>query len=107
MAKIERTINHNLGLDGAKNVVAVLAKKLQDSFGSFVKDVQWSDDKTSATVKGSGFDGNFKVSDKDVKLEMNLGLLTSAFKGKIESEIDKYTTPDQIEKFAKENSAKA
>ena len=36
------------------------------------------------------------------KLVMNLGLLASPFKGKIEEEIDKHTTPEEIDKFAKE-----
>ena len=104
MAKIERTINHSLGLEQAKVAVGALADKLQASFGSFISEVKWNADKTSAEVKGKGFDGNFKVSDKDVKLVMNLGLLTSAFKGKIEQEIDKNTTPEKIAEFAKENA---
>ncbi|MBQ1926290.1 MAG: hypothetical protein II180_09250, partial [Proteobacteria bacterium] len=35
----------------------------------------------------------------------NLGLLTSPFKGKIEEEIDKHTTPEEIDKFAKQVNA--
>lgn len=108
MAKIERNIQHNLGLEGGKAAVDALAKKLQENFGKFINKVEWNADRTAAQVKGTGFDGNFKVTDKTVSLVMNLGLLTSAFKGKIEEEIDKHTTPEEIEKFAKSiDSAKA
>ena len=100
MAKIEREINHSLGLEGGKAAVSALADKLQSSFGSFINSVDWNDDKTAATVKGKGFDGSFKVTDSKVSIVMNLGLLTSPFKGKIENEIDKHTTPDEIAKFA-------
>lgn len=109
MAKIEREIKHSFGLEGGKKLVSALAAKLQDNFGSFIKKVDWNEDKTAAKIDGKGFDGSFQVSESDVKLVMNLGLLTSAFKGKIEDEIDKHTTPEEIDKFAKsvETDAKA
>lgn len=105
MAKIEREINHSFGLEGGKKIVGALADKLQSNFKSFINSIDWSDDKTSATVKGKGFDGSFKVTDSSVKMVMNLGLATSLFKGKIEEEIDKHTTPEEIDKFAKEVNA--
>lgn len=101
MAKIEREFKHSFGLEGGKKIVSALAEKLQANFGSFISNVEWNADKTAADVKGKGFDGNFVVSEDSVKMVMNLGLLTSAFKGKIESEIDKHTTPEEIDKFAK------
>ena len=105
MAKIEREISHNFGMEGGKKIVAALADKLQSNFGSLIKSIDWNADKTAATVKGTGFDGNFKLTDSSVKMVMNLGLLTSPFKGKIEEEIDKHTTPEEIDKFAKQVNA--
>ncbi|MBQ9396420.1 MAG: polyhydroxyalkanoic acid system family protein [Proteobacteria bacterium] len=102
MAKIEREIKHNFGLDGGKKIVGALAEKLEANFKSFISSIKWNDDRTAATVKGTGFDGNFTLTDSSVKLVMNLGLLASPFKGKIEEEIDKHTTPEEIDKFAKE-----
>lgn len=101
MAKIERVIKHSFGLEGGKKLVSALATKLMENFGRFVKKVDWNEDKTSAKVEGTGFDGSFQVSESDVKLVLNLGLLTSALKGKIENEIDKHTTPEEMDKFAK------
>ncbi len=91
MAKIEREIKHSLGLDGAKAAVSTLADKLQEKFGSLVSEIKWNDDKTAADIKGKGFTGKLNVSDADVKIVMELGLLTSPFKGRIEEEIDNYT----------------
>ena len=105
MAKIEREIQHNFGLDGGKKIVAALAEKLQNNFKSFINSIDWNEDKTAATVNGKGFDGNFSLTDSSVKLVMNLGFFTSPFKGKIEEEIDKHTTPEEINKFAEEVNA--
>ncbi len=100
MAKIERTINHPFGLETGKKLVGALADQLLSKFGSFVSEIKWNDDKTAATVKGSLFDGNFVVSEKDVKQQINNGCAASLAKGKIEQEIDKHTTPEEMEKFA-------
>ena len=105
MAKIEREIKHSFGLEGGKKIVAALAEKLQTNFKSFINNIEWNEDKTAATVNGKGFDGNFNLTDTSVKLVMNLGFATSLFKGKIEQEIDKHTTPEEIDKFAKEVNA--
>lgn len=105
MAKIEREFSHSFGLEGGKKIVGALAEKLQSNFKAFITSVDWNDDKTAATVKGKGFDGNFSLTDSSVKMVMNLGFATSLFKGKIEEEIDKHTTPEEIDKFAKEVNA--
>ncbi len=101
MAKIEREIKHCFGLEGGKKIIGALADKLQSNFKSLITSIDWNADKTAAVVKGKGFDGNFNLTDSSVKMVLNLGLATSLFKGKIEEEIDKHTTPEEIDKFAK------
>lgn len=91
MATINREIKHSLGLDGAKSVVNGLVAKIESKYGSFINDIKWNDDKTAADVKGKGFSGNFSMSADTVKINIELGFLTSPFKGKIEEEIDKHT----------------
>ena len=88
MAKIEREIQHSLGLDGAKTAANTLLEKLQSSYGSVLGDISWNDDKTAADIKGKGFTCKFCVTDTCLKINIELGLLASAFKGKIEQEID-------------------
>ena len=101
MAKIEREIKHCFGLEGGKKIIGALSDKLQSNFKSLITSIDWNADKTAAVVKGKGFDGNFNLTDSSVKMVLNLGLATSLFKGKIEEEIDKHTTPEEIDKFAK------
>lgn len=91
MATIEREIEHKMELDAAKSAVLNIVEKLEANFGKLIKEIKWNEDKTAANVSGSGFKGNFNVDDKNVKIFIELGLLTSPFKGKVESEIDKYT----------------
>lgn len=90
MAKIEREIQHNLSLDNAKAAAAALVDKVQKNFASLIKDIKWNDDKTVANVSGKGFTGNFQINDKCVKILIELGLLTTPFKGQVEAKIDEY-----------------
>jgi len=93
MAKIERDIQHTLSLDDAKAAASDIVNKVQEKFGSLIKDIKWNDDRTVADVSGKGFTGKFNISDTNVKILIDLGLLTTPFKGKIEEELDKYTEP--------------
>ncbi len=102
MAKIEREIPNPFGLDAAKPKIAALIEKLQASYGSFLSDVQWNDDKTAANVSGKGFKGNFSVTDSVIKVAVDLGLAASLFKGRIESEID-----EKLKDLTKDDSANA
>ena len=88
MAKIEREIKHSLGLEGAKAAVQKIVEKLQQNYGSLLSDFKWNEDKTAADLAGKGFKGNFRVGEDNIKLHVELGMLASAFKGKIESQID-------------------
>lgn len=88
MATIKREIKHSLGLDGGKKAVDDLLVKLKAEYGSVLNDVKWNADHTVADLSGKGFKGNFLVTDDTMKLNIELGLLVSAFKGKIEQEID-------------------
>lgn len=91
MATIKREIKHSLGLDGAKAAVNGLVSKIKSNYGSIISEINWNNDQTAADIKGKGFSGNFALSEDLVKINIELGLLTSAFKGKIEEEIDKQT----------------
>ncbi|MCL2326691.1 MAG: polyhydroxyalkanoic acid system family protein [Proteobacteria bacterium] len=93
MAKIERDIQHSLSLEDAKAAASDIVNKVHEKFGSLIKDIKWNDDHTVADVNGKGFSGKFDISATNVKILIDLGLLTSPFKGKIEEELDKYTEP--------------
>lgn len=88
MAKIEREIKHTMSLDDAKKTVAGLVDGVAKQYPSIVGDIKWNDDKTAAKVSGKGFKGDFCVDDKCIKLNVELGLVVSAFKGTVEKMID-------------------
>ena len=88
MASIKREIKHTLGLEGGKKAVDGLLDKLKAEYGSIFSDIKWNADHTAADISGKGFKGNFCVTEDCMKLNIELGLLVSAFKGKIEQEID-------------------
>ncbi|MGM0575083.1 MAG: polyhydroxyalkanoic acid system family protein [Myxococcota bacterium] len=86
MADIE--IQHAHGTDAAD--AATRTKKLLDDFHAkrpeLFKDVSWSGQK--ADVKGKGFKGQFLVDDRLVKVEISLGLVAKALKGRIKGSIE-------------------
>lgn len=80
MAKITMTHPHTLPKETAKEKVNELFLKFKDRFGINLK---WDGD--TVKLSGSGFDGVAKVFDDKVDINVNLGLMVSAFKGQIES----------------------
>ena len=93
MAKIERDIKHVLTFDEAKTETNKIVANVKENFGSLINDIKWNADGTQADVSGKGFTGKFAITETNVKIFIELGFLTSAFKGKVEQKIDEYTQP--------------
>lgn len=84
MSDIHAHKTHNLSLDEAKKTAQALADQLQKEFQL---DSQWQGDTLLFTR--SGVKGKLDVTDKDVSLDISLGFMLKAFKGKIQAQIDK------------------
>ena len=84
MADIEVRRAHSLSLEEARKVAQQLADQLKDQFQL---DSEWHGN--TLKFNRSGVKGHVHVSDKDVALEISLGLMLKAFKGKIQSEVTK------------------
>lgn len=80
MAKINLKHAHNLDPVIAKQKVQELFDAFSSRFG--IK-TRWEG--STIHLSGSGFDGTAVVSDKDVDVNVNLGMMVSAFKGQVES----------------------
>ncbi|MFM7204998.1 MAG: polyhydroxyalkanoic acid system family protein [Myxococcota bacterium] len=80
MAKINLKHAHNLDRASAKQKVQELFDAFSSRFG--IK-TRWDGD--TIVLSGSGFDGSAVVGDKDVDVNVNLGMMVSAFKGQVES----------------------
>lgn len=73
-----------MSLEEAKKTAQKLADQLQKEFQL---DSQWQGDTLNFTR--SGVKGKLDVTDKDVTVDISLGFMLKAFKGKIQAEIDK------------------
>lgn len=83
MADINITKNHNLDVDTAKERLNQLAVELKSKYG--IKS-SWSGN--VATLSGTGLKkGVVELGDTTVKVEITLGMLARAMKGKIEEQI--------------------
>lgn len=83
MADIIAKRTHTMGLDAARKTAEKLAEKLEKDFQL---DSQWVGNQLKFTR--SGVKGALDVTDKEVSIEISLGFMLKAFKGKIQSEID-------------------
>ncbi|MEO5595877.1 MAG: polyhydroxyalkanoic acid system family protein [Lysobacteraceae bacterium] len=85
MAKIDIQREHDKSKTQARAAVNKVAEKIAEKFGISHK---WSGD--ALDFEGSGVSGRIALGKKNVHLTATLGFLLSAFKGSIETEIQKY-----------------
>lgn len=88
MADISVRRTHGMSEDEAKQEVEKIVDDVRDEFSSLVNDIDWSEDKSRANVKGKGFSGEFRVDESDVAIDIDLKLFARPFKGKVESRIN-------------------
>lgn len=84
MSDIHARKEHTMSLEEAKQTAQKLADQLQKEFQL---DSQWQGNTLNFTR--SGVKGKLDVTDKDVTVDISLGFMLKAFKGKIQTEIDK------------------
>ncbi|BET26438.1 putative polyhydroxyalkanoate system protein [Limnobacter thiooxidans] len=83
MSDIRARKSHNLSLEDAKKTAQKLADQLQKEFQV---DSQWQGNTLNFTR--SGVKGTLDVTEQEVILDISLGFMLKAFKGKIQAEID-------------------
>ena len=84
MARISVERTHSLGLEAAREKARPLVEKLASQDGLTPT---WAGD--TVKLKRSGVNGTLLISDNNVKVDVELGLLMSAMSGTIKSEIEK------------------
>ena len=85
MAKINITRSHSLDM-------STLKSKIEDVMGAMASkyDLKWSwTGDTEMEVKRSGLNGTVKLDSDKIDINIELGMLLSALKGKIEEGINK------------------
>ena len=84
MARITVERAHSLGKEGARAKAEKLAHKLKEQYGL---EPSWSGD--TLNLKRSGVNGTLQISENNVKVDVELGMLMSAMSGMIQSEIER------------------
>ncbi len=95
MAKISISRNHSLPLPVIKERLTALSAKLKEMKG----EATWSSD-NAMNVKGPGVEGTLTVAPDKIDVNLTLGMLASAMKGKIEEVLTK-----QLDQVVKPESA--
>lgn len=101
MADIELTKSHSLTIAKAKALVWKTAEALAAEYGL---SSEWQGD--TLHFHRSGVDGQMHVSDSEIRLNVTLGFLLRAFKGKfidhIESQFDRLLAEQEAQPQPKE-----
>jgi putative polyhydroxyalkanoate system protein len=84
MSKIHLQRAHALGTDGAREAVQRVADEMNGKYGL---ECQWNGDLLS--FSRSGVSGTLEVREHEIVLDAELGVLLSAFKPRIEEQLQK------------------
>jgi putative polyhydroxyalkanoate system protein len=94
MAKLSISRNHSLPPAVIKQRIVELGEKLQSKYQA---KTSWEGDSTM-NVKGPGVEGKLTITASKVDVDLSLGLLVSAMKGKIQEaltqELERVTQPE-------------
>ncbi len=87
MATITFRQTHGTDRADAAGRTRALLERFATKRSDIVKDIRWAPDGQSARITGKGFKGSFEVSDSDVAVNLELGLLARPFKGRVEDSL--------------------
>jgi putative polyhydroxyalkanoate system protein len=85
MAHIHFQHNHSMGAKAAKARVEGIAENIKSRFG-----VKYGWQGNTLSFNRSGVNGTIDVDDNTVTIDAELGMMYSAFKGQIESQLKSY-----------------
>lgn len=76
---------HSMGRDELREAAQGLARELEAAHGVRA---HWEGD--CVRIRGAGVDGKLTLGDSDVLVSVELGLLASAFKGVLRTEVERF-----------------
>ena len=76
---------HNMEKDELRDAAEGLARELESTHGVRAR---WNGD--SVRIKGAGVDGTLTLSDADLTVDVQLGLMASPFKNALRQEVQRY-----------------
>ncbi len=87
MAKIAINRTHSKDVAEVMDAVRSMLNQFQTDNPGLVKSIDWNGDGSSAVANGKGFKARFSVTDTSIDVNVDLSLLASALKGRIESSL--------------------
>ncbi|MFN2287075.1 MAG: polyhydroxyalkanoic acid system family protein [Chromatocurvus sp.] len=78
--------SHSMPREELRETARALADRLRAQHGMRAS---WQGDDVVA-IKGSGFEGRLSIDDQQIKVDVRLGMLASAFQGRLRAEIQRY-----------------
>ena len=85
MATIDIKRDHSIGKDQARQVAEKIAERLKDKI-----QVTYRWDGDSLRFERSGAKGSIDVTDKNVRVAIELGMMLRPMKGMVEEKVNKY-----------------
>jgi putative polyhydroxyalkanoate system protein len=85
MATIDVRRSHDIGKEAARKAAEQIAQKLKDKLSVTYR---WEGD--DLRFERTGASGRIRVTDTEVRVEVDLGFLLKAMKGKVESKVHQY-----------------
>jgi Putative polyhydroxyalkanoic acid system protein (PHA_gran_rgn) len=89
MPKLKVQKTHNTDFEDAKVKTREMLDVYREKNASLFSDIAWSPDGASAKVVGPMFKGSFTVSEREVNVLIDLKLIATPFKGKVEAGLQK------------------
>jgi putative polyhydroxyalkanoate system protein len=96
MPTIQLTRPHALSLETLRERMGAVEERLNTKYGA---QTSWTDDRT-LRVTGPGVDGTLVIGDASVDVNIELGMMLGAFKGKLEEGLTR-----QLERIVSEDPA--
>ena len=89
MASIDLKRSHTMETGELREAVDELLVSFQGEYPGLISNVEWNGAGTEAKAKGKGFKASFSLSSSDLAVSVELSMLARAFKGKVQSGLEK------------------
>ncbi len=87
MSLITLSVHHRLPVDEARQRMETAVRELTERFGAFVRQVEWSTDRSQVQVEGSGLWIEMRVDQQAVHLSADFLFLGRLFGGSLTTQL--------------------
>ena len=92
MAALNMSVKHGQTVEAARANFDAGISRAEAKFGAYIKTIEWSDDRTAATLKGPGFEVNLKVDADSVHATGHVPFFFKLFEGQVRKFVEETLT---------------